>query len=102
VIGILEFKTFLAGTSYPTGKNTRAGTGMGKILYPRVYMGNPTGRIFFDGYGYGMVLPDGYVPVAIPTEDPAEYRAFVNAATCGGGRLCVAYKKMAPFRLVVR
>jgi hypothetical protein len=30
-------------------------------------MGNPTGRIFFDGYGYGMVLSDGYVPVAIPT-----------------------------------
>ena len=66
MIGILEFKTFLAGAGYPTGKNTRAGTGMGKILYPRVYMGNPTGRIFFDGYGYGMVLPDGYVPVAIP------------------------------------
>jgi hypothetical protein len=42
--------------------------GMGKILYPRVYMGNPTGIIFFDGYGYGMVLPDGYVPVAIPTQ----------------------------------
>ena len=69
MIGILEFKTFLAGTGYPTGKNTRAGTGMGKILYPRVYMGNPTGRIFFDGYGYGMVLPDGYVPVAIPTPE---------------------------------
>ena len=67
MIGILEFNSFLAGTGYPTGKNTRAGTGMGKILYPRVYMGNPTGRIFFDGYGYGMVLPDGYVPVAIPT-----------------------------------
>jgi hypothetical protein len=32
-------------------------------------MGNPTGRIFFDGYGYGMVLPDGYVPVAIPTPE---------------------------------
>jgi hypothetical protein len=67
VIGILEFKTSLAGAGYPTGKNTRAGTGMGKILYPRVYMGNPTGRIFFDGYEYGMVLPDGYVLVAIPT-----------------------------------
>jgi hypothetical protein len=70
VICILEFNSFLAGTGYPTGKNTRAGTGMGKILYPRIYMGNPTGRIFFDGYEYGMVLPDGYVPVAIPSEGP--------------------------------
>jgi hypothetical protein len=67
VISILEFKTFLAGTDYPTGKSTRTGTGMGKILYPRAYMGNPTGRIFFDRYGYGMVLPDGYVPVALST-----------------------------------
>jgi hypothetical protein len=47
VISILEFKTFLAGTGYPTGKNTHAGTGMSKILYPRVYMGNSTGRNFF-------------------------------------------------------
>jgi hypothetical protein len=62
VIDILEFKTFLVGTGYPTSKNTRAGTGMCKILYPRVYMGNPTGRIFFNGYVYEMVLPDGYVP----------------------------------------
>jgi hypothetical protein len=69
VIGILEFKTFLAGMGYPTGKNTRASTGMGKILYPRAYMGNPTGRIFL-WYGYGMVLPDGYVPVAIPNFYP--------------------------------
>jgi hypothetical protein len=69
VIGILKFKTFLAGMGYPTGKNTCAGTGMSKFLYPRVYMGNPTGRFFFDGYGYGMVLPDGYVPVAIPKRD---------------------------------
>jgi hypothetical protein len=71
VISILEFKTFLAGTGYPMGKNTHAGTGMGKILYPRAYMGNPMGRIFFDGYGYGMVLPDGYVPVAISNIEPA-------------------------------
>jgi hypothetical protein len=67
VIDILESKIFLAGTGYPTGKITRAGTGMGRILYPRAYMGNPTGTSFFDGYGYGMTLPDGYVPVAIPT-----------------------------------
>jgi hypothetical protein len=32
-------------------------------------MGNPKGRNVFDGYGYRMVLPDGYVPVAIPTQD---------------------------------
>jgi hypothetical protein len=32
VIGILEFKTFLAGTGYPMGKITHVGTGMGKIF----------------------------------------------------------------------
>jgi hypothetical protein len=48
------------GTGYPTGKITRAGRGMGKILYPQAYMGNPTGMIFYDGYGYGMLLPDEY------------------------------------------
>jgi hypothetical protein len=57
VIGILEFKTFLADTS------------VGKILYPRAYMGNPTGIIFLGGYVYGMVLPDEYVPVVIPKHD---------------------------------
>jgi hypothetical protein len=31
-------------------------------------MGNLTDRIFY-GYGYGMALPDGYVPVAIPSLD---------------------------------
>jgi hypothetical protein len=36
-------------------------------------MGNPTGRIFFYGYGYGMVLPDGYVPVAIPSGEMLKY-----------------------------
>jgi hypothetical protein len=53
------------------GKITRAGTGMGKILYPRPYMGNLTGRIFYE-YGYGMALPDKYVPVAIPTPTQAQ------------------------------
>jgi hypothetical protein len=43
-MGILEFKTLIAGTGYPTNKNTRASTDKGKILYPRAYMGNPTDR----------------------------------------------------------
>jgi hypothetical protein len=46
LIDILEFKTFLVGMGYPTGKNTRTGTGTSKILYPQAHMGNPTGRIF--------------------------------------------------------
>jgi hypothetical protein len=63
VIGILEFNYFLAGTVYPTGKNTRAGTGIGKILYPRVYMGNPTGRIFFIDTGMEWYYPMGMYPL---------------------------------------
>ena len=41
-------------------------------------MGDPTGRIFFDGYGYGMVLPDGYVPVAIPRHRSLELDLVIN------------------------
>jgi hypothetical protein len=63
VIGILGFKTFLAGAGYPTGKNTRAGMGMGKILYPRVYMGNPTCRIFLMGTGMEWYYPTGMHPL---------------------------------------
>jgi hypothetical protein len=59
----LEFKTFLAGMGYPTGKNTRVGTGMGKILYPRVYMGNPTGRFFLMGTGMEWYYPMGMYPL---------------------------------------
>jgi hypothetical protein len=43
-------------------------------------MGNPTDRIFFDGYGYGMVLPDEYVSVAIPSS----VRCVNGIATTGG------------------
>jgi hypothetical protein len=70
VIGILEFKTLLAGTGYPTGKNTRAGTSMGKILYPRAYMNNSTGRIFFMGTSMEWSYPTGMysLPSLSPTE----------------------------------
>jgi hypothetical protein len=33
-------------------------------------MSNLIGRIFFDTYRYRMVLPNGYVSVAIPSRDP--------------------------------
>jgi hypothetical protein len=63
VIGILEFKAFLAGTGYPMGKNTRAGTGMGKILYPRVYMGNRRVEFFLMGTGMEWYYPTGMYPL---------------------------------------
>jgi hypothetical protein len=66
------------GTGYPTGKITRAGRGMGKILYPQAYMGNPTGMIFYDGYGYGMLLPDEYIPVTIPTHGVSNLQEINN------------------------
>jgi hypothetical protein len=51
---------------YPTCKITHAGTSMSKILYPRAYIGNTMGR-FFNVYMYGMVVPDGYIPITIPS-----------------------------------
>jgi hypothetical protein len=63
VIDILEFNSFLKGTGYPTGKNTRAGTCMGKILYPRVHTGNPTGRFFLMGRGMEWYYPTGMYPL---------------------------------------
>jgi hypothetical protein len=73
-----------AGTGYLTGKITRAGTSMGKILCPRVYMGNPTGIIFIDGYGYRMVLPDGYIPVDIPIHGATIVGVGEGGANGGG------------------
>ena len=40
---------------------------MGTISYPHTGMGIVAGMIFFRGYGYGIELPGGYIPVAIPS-----------------------------------
>jgi hypothetical protein len=41
--------------------------GMIKILYPRVYMGNPTGRIFLMGTGMEWYYPTGmYLLPSLP------------------------------------
>ena len=39
---------------------------MGTISYPHTGMGIVAGIIFFRGYRYGIELPGGYIPVAIP------------------------------------
>jgi hypothetical protein len=43
--------------------------GMGVNPYPPVYMGDPVGLFLCRGYGYGVVIPGGYLPVAI-SEQP--------------------------------
>ena len=43
------------------------GMGMGVNPYPPVYMGDPVGLFFCRGYGYGVVIPGGYLPIAIST-----------------------------------
>jgi hypothetical protein len=47
--------------------HTHVGMGMGVNPYPLVYMGDPVGLFFCRGYGYGVVIPDGYLPIAIST-----------------------------------
>ena len=42
---------------------------MGTISYPHTGMGIVAGIIFFRGYGYGIELPGGYIPVAIPVPE---------------------------------
>jgi hypothetical protein len=41
------------------------GMGMGINPYPPVYMGDPMGLFLCRGYGYGVVIPGGYLPIAI-------------------------------------
>jgi hypothetical protein len=76
VIRILKFEIFLASTGYPTGKITCAS--MCNILYPQVNIGNPTYIFFVDEYEYGMVLPNGYIPVVIPTHESKSLWIFVS------------------------
>jgi hypothetical protein len=49
--------------------HTHMGMGMGVNPYPLVYMGNPVGLFLCRGYGYGVVIPGGYLPIAISTRD---------------------------------
>ena len=45
------------------------GMGMGVNSYPPVYMGDPVGLFLCRGYGYGVVIPGGYLPIAISRPD---------------------------------
>jgi hypothetical protein len=45
------------------------GMGMGANPYPPVYMGDPMGLFLCRGYGYGVVIPGGYLPIAISSPE---------------------------------
>jgi hypothetical protein len=45
------------------------GMGMGVNPYPLVYMGDPVGLFFYRGYEYGVVIPGGYLPIAISSQE---------------------------------
>jgi hypothetical protein len=49
------------------------GMGTGVNPYPPVYMGDPVGLFLCRGYGYGVVIPDGYLPIAISSSVSAAF-----------------------------
>lgn len=58
------------------------GMGTGVNPYPLVYMGDPVRLFLCHGYGYGIIIPGGYLPIAISTEhvfflSPKKYVSFV-------------------------
>jgi hypothetical protein len=45
------------------------GMGMGVNPYPPMYMGDPMGLFLCRGYRYEVVIPGGYLPIAISSVD---------------------------------
>jgi hypothetical protein len=54
--------------------HTHVGMGMGVNSYPPAYMGDPMGLFFCHGYEYGVVIPGGYLPIAISSHP--EYNLY--------------------------
>jgi hypothetical protein len=57
------------------------GMGMGVNPYPPVYMGDPVGLFLCREYGYGVVIPGGYLPIAISSWRPIHGVATSKLAT---------------------
>jgi hypothetical protein len=63
------------------------GMSMGVNPYPPVYMGDPVKLFLYRGYGYGVVIPGGYLLIAISTRRPPRLCSQNNpdaaSPTCG-------------------
>jgi hypothetical protein len=55
------------GTGDPMGNPYPHGYEYGVNPYPPAYMGNLVGLFLCRRYGYGVVIPGGYLPIAIST-----------------------------------
>jgi hypothetical protein len=53
------------------------GMGMGVKSYPPMYLGDPMGLFLCRGYGYGVVIPGGYLPIAISKQFYQNYIFFL-------------------------
>jgi hypothetical protein len=51
--------------------------GMGVNSYSLVYMSDPMGLFLCHGYEYGVVIPGGYLPIAISNSNPGAEDSFV-------------------------
>jgi hypothetical protein len=57
--------------------------GIGVNSYPPMYMGYPMGLFLCRGYGYGVVIPGGYLPIAISnSEEQKGAHATREKPTC--------------------
>jgi hypothetical protein len=60
------------GTGDPMGDPYPRGYEYGDKSIPTSVYGWPDGVIFCHGYGYGVVIPGGYLPIAISIQDGAK------------------------------
>jgi hypothetical protein len=55
----------LVGTRNPLGTRNQHGYGFGQNFIPVTGMGFLSGVFFLRGYGFGQVIPSGFLPIAI-------------------------------------
>jgi hypothetical protein len=55
----------LVGMGNPLGTRNPHGYGFGKNFIPVMGMGFLAGVFFLRGYGFGQVIPSGFLPIAI-------------------------------------
>ena len=60
---------YLIGYGLPIGFILPDGYGYGNDFVPAHGYGYCSGYNFFRGYEFGIELPDGYIPVAIPSHE---------------------------------